>query len=466
MMETKLEELTREELIGLVLAQAEQIERLQVMIGQLKADNELLGVKLEKVQQPPTSSRNSSQPPSRDQKGNKAGGRPKGKHGPPAGHVKHERRFVAEPDQIVELQVRECPVCQRDLQGVPGVLVDVTQITEIPEPHAQVIEVRQYALTCPGCGQSHLAEPPTGLELQRSFGARLETTVVYYRQEQHMSYERTQETLLNLHQVTLSQGGIDQIMQRAGQAAVKASVTIQEAVRQSGVVNSDETGARVNGRTWWHWVFCTLTAVLHLIQASRASQVIEKVMGEVEVEVWGSDCLPAQLKAKAQHHQLCLAHQLRNLQAVVDRYPTLWWAQAMQTLLRAAIHLHHQRAALPPDQFQQRLAGLEQLTDWLLKRPLSQPEALKLQRRYLKHRQSLFVFLYRTDVPPTNNVSERALRPAVVHRKVTGGFRSAWGAEAYAALASVIDTAALQGVPPFAALQPLMGSPALPLPGE
>ena len=44
-------------------------------------------------------------------------------------------------------------------------------------------------------------------------------------------------------------------------------------------------------------------------------------MGEVEVEVWGSDCLPAQLKAKAKRHQLCLAHQLRNLQAVVDRYP-------------------------------------------------------------------------------------------------------------------------------------------------
>jgi transposase len=189
-------------------------------------------------------------------------------------------------------------------------------------------------------------------------------------------------------------------------------------------------------------------------------------MGEVEVEVWGSDCLPAQLKAKAKRHQLCLAHQLRNLQAVVDRYCVLWWATAMQTLFRAAIHLHHQRTELPPDQFQNRVARLEQLCDWLLKRPLSQPEAVKLQRRYRKHRQHLFVFLYRTDVPPTNNVSERALRPAVVHRKVTGGFRSEWGANAYAAVASVIDTAALKGVSPFAAIQPLMGTPALPLPGE
>jgi len=466
MTQVKLEELTREELIRLVVAQADQMISLQVMMGQLKADNEALRAKLEKLQKPPTSSRNSSQPPSRDQKGNKAADRPKRKHGPPAGHVKYERRFVAEPDQVVSLQVTNCPVCQTDLQAVAAVLIDVAQITEIPEPKGQVIEVRQYAVSCPGCGQSHVAEPPIGLELNRSFGARLEATVVYYRQEQHMSYERTQATLLNLHGVQLSQGGIDQMMQRAGQAARPIVETIQTALQQSAVVNSDETGARVNGRTWWHWVFCTLTAVLHVIQASRASGVIQNVMGQVEVAVWGSDCLPAQLKAKAKDHQLCLAHQLRNLQAGVDGYPTLWWATAMQTLFRAAIHLHHQRAELPPDQFHNQVARLEQLCDWLLKRPLSQPEALKLQRRYLKHRQCLFVFLYRGDVPPTNNVSERALRPAVVHRKVTGGFRSEWGANTYAALASVIDTAALKGISAFAAIQTLMGTPALPFPGE
>jgi len=404
MIPAKLEDLTREELIDLVLAQAEQMAKFQTLLAQLQADNEVLRVKLEKLQKPPTNSSNSSQPPSRDQKGNKPANRPKRKHGPPAGHEKYERRFVA--------------------------------------------------------------EPPAGLELNRSFGARLETTVVYYRQEQHMSYERTQAALLNLHGVHLSQGGIDQIMQRAGQAAATEVATIQAAIQDSEVVNSDETGARVDGRTWWHWVFCTLTAVLHVIQASRASQVIEQVMGEVEVAGWGSDCLPAQLKAKAKRHPLCLAHQLRNLQAVVDRYPALWWATAMQSLFRAAIQLHHQRAELPPDPFQNQLARLEHLCDWLLKRPLSQPEAVKLQRRYHKHRQHLFVFLYRTDVPPTNNVSERALRPAVVHRKVTGGFRSEWGAKTYAALASVIDTAALKGVSAFAAIQPLMGTPALPLPSE
>ena len=104
------------------------------------------------------------------------------------------------------------------------------------------------------------------------------------------------------------------------------------------------------------------------------------------------------------------------------------------------------------------------MCDWLLRRSPPQPQALKLHKRYLKHRQHLFVFLYRTDVEPTNNLAERALRPAVIHRKVTGGFRSQWGAEAYAALASVIDSAKLQGLSPFQAIEQLFPQPAFPVP--
>ena len=94
----------------------------------------------------------------------------------------------------------------------------------------------------------------------------------------------------------------------------------------------------------------------------------------------------------------------------------------MQALFRYAIHVHHQRAQLPAPQFAAQVARIAKLCDWLLTRPVTQPEALRLQKRYRKHRQHLFVFLERTDVAPTNNVSERALRASVVHRKVSGGF--------------------------------------------
>ena len=97
---------------------------------------------------------------------------------------------------------------------------------------------------------------------------------------------------------------------------------------------------------------------------------------------------------------------------------------------------------------------------------LKRAQARILLRRYQKYRESLFVFLYRHDLEPTNNFSERNLRPSVIHRKVIGCFRSGWGAQTYAALASVIDTAALKGTHPFLAIQDLFGTPALPLPAE
>jgi transposase len=445
-----LSHLSHDELIELVLEKQAEIEALRL--------------KLEKGKKPLTNSSNSSQPPSRDHKRSLPSDRLKRKHGTPVGHRKHERKYVANPDYIVDVKAKQCLNCHGDLQLVEGVMRDVNQITELPPSKAEVIEVRQYEVICPECGRVQVSAPPAGLEMDRVFGARLEATVVYYRQEQHISYERTAKALCDLHGVEISQGGIDKIMQRAGEKAAQAIEPIQERVRQSAVIHSDETGSRVDAQNWWEWVFCTLTAVLHVIRFNRSSDVIQDVMGEHEAEVWVSDCCPAQLKSPAKQRQLCLAHQIRNLQAVIDLYPTIFWARAMQAIFRHAIHLHHQRDELPPDQFLAQVERVERLCDGLIHRSVTQPKASKLQRRYQKYRDGLFVCLHRLDVSPTNNVSERALRPSVIHRKVIGCFRSGWGAKAYAALASVIDTAELEGIHAFESIQTLIGSPSLPLP--
>jgi transposase len=457
MTEQEIEHLSREELIAMILAQAAQIAALQKEI-------EVLRMKFEKPQKPAATSENSSQPPSRDQKPGKLVNRPKRKHGAAQGHQKYERKFVAQPEHVVELRAKSCGDCHADLSTQTAKLADVNQITELPPAKAEVIEVRQYEVTCQQCGHVEVMAAPEGLEMNRTFGMRLEATVTYYRQEQHMSYERTEASMWALHGVEISQGGIDQIMQRSGKKGLAQAAEIQGVVQQSKVVNSDETGARVDGQKVWEWVFCTWEAVLHVIRPSRGTDVIQSVMGEHQAEVWGSDCLPAQLNAPARLWQICLAHQLRNLQAVLEQYPHSLWSPAMQVLFRYAIHLRHQRDKLSINQYQTEILRIEWLCDRLLARTLTQPEARKLQKRYLKHREHLFVFLYRDDVSPTNNVSESALRPSVVHRKVTGGFRSQWGADAYAALASVIDTAALKGINAFEAIQSLLGKPSLPIP--
>src|SRR4030066_85440 len=181
---TDLEVLSKEELIQLILMLQDEIEALKL--------------KFQKNQKPPTSSKNSSQPPSRDQKGNLPASRRRHRHGPPIGHEKNVRKFVAKPDQTIELRTKSCCKCESNLSNEAGHLVNVNQITELPPAPAQVIEVRQYAVTCPQCGATQVEEPPAGMEMSRRFGSRLEATVVYYRQEQHMSYARTQKALCDL----------------------------------------------------------------------------------------------------------------------------------------------------------------------------------------------------------------------------------------------------------------------------
>jgi transposase len=79
----------------------------------------------------------------------------------------------------------------------------------------------------------------------------------------------------------------------------------------------------MDGANAWEWVFCTLTSVLHVIRRNRSAEVIRDIMGEFQAEVWVSDCYVGQLKAPARQRQLCMAHQMRSLQSVVDAYPRL-----------------------------------------------------------------------------------------------------------------------------------------------
>lgn len=95
----------------------------------------------------------------------------------------------------------------------------------------------------------------------------------------------------------------------------------------------------------------------------------------------------------------------------------------------------------------------------LLQQALMQTEEARLQRRYIKHRSSLFTFLYHPAVPPDNNASERALRNSVIHREVSGRFRSQSGADNHITIASIVGTANQNGQLPFDALTNVIGEP-------
>lgn len=453
----QFDQLTRDELLALVkelIPIARLVPQLQQRITELEAEVEQLKAKS-------TNSRNSSQPPSRDQKSNQPGDKPKKKHGPPFGHQRSVRELLDHPDQTLSLKVEQCAQCQHDLSGVAPERIIRRQVTELPPLNPLVIETQQHEVICPDCQTLNRASLPEGLEAERHFGPRLEATVVFYKQTQHLSYERIVETMRDLHGVSLSEGAIAAILERAGERAKPCAEVIKEAVIGGEIIRSDETSARVKGRNWWQWVFVGQSGIYHTIVPTRSAAEITTVMGEAAVKVWVCDCFGAQLKAPAEVFQLCLAHQLRDLQRLIELAPENSWALAVRDLFQDAIHLRNRFTAgeMTLSGFGRRVTQIENQLDRLLDEDVRSVAALKLQTRFSTHREKLLTFLSYPDVPPTNNESERALRPSVIHRKVTNGFRSEWGAKAYAALQTVIATARLKGENIFAALVELIGKP-------
>jgi transposase len=458
----QLDQLTREELLELLkqlLPLAAEVERLRQRVEELEAENE-------RLKNRSTNSRNSSQPPSRDQKVNQPPKKKRKKHGPPFGHRKYSRPLVEKPDRVIVAEVEQCQHCHACLKEVSPDEIRRRQITELPRSLPLVIETQQHKSVCPYCQMINYGALPQGLEAERYFGPNLEATVIYYKQPQHLSYERIVETMRDLHGVYLSEGAVAQILERAGQKAEPVAEKIKQQVITGQVIKSDETSARVEGRNWWQWVFISDAGVYHTIVPTRGASEIATVMGNLCVEAWVCDCFGSQLKAPAKVFQLCLAHQLRDLQRVLDADPQEEWAREMQKLFRSAIHLRNRfvdrQDGMTLRGFQGRVTQIENCLDSLLGERVRSEAARKLLNRFTTHRDKLLSFLRYPAIPPTNNESEQALRGSVVHRKVTNGFRSKWGAKAYANLQTIIATAKHKGKAVFQALVDLMGTPVLP----
>lgn len=450
----QLDKLTREDLLALVIQQQEIIALLQAEVAALK-------VELEKFRRLPATSRNSSRPPSLDQKAKSDPQRKKRKKNR-RGHARQTRPLVDNPDQIIPALVTECQTCQANLANVKPERIIRRQVTEIPPVKPFIIETQQREVLCPHCHQLNRGLLPAGLEADRFFGPNLSARVVYYKQPQHLSYERIVATMRDLYGVELSEGGIAAILRRAGEFAKPIAEQIREQVSASRVIKSDETSARVKGRNWWQWVFVGLSGVYHHIGRTRSAAEIQTVLGKRTVEKWVCDCFTAQLKAPAKEFQLCLAHQLRDLERVIETFPKQSWTKDMKGFFQKAIHLRnrfHRKESMTTTGYVRRVFQLESEFDELLSQPVHNQAARNLKERFLIHRDKLLVFLHDPDVPPTNNESERELRTSVIHRKITNCFRSEWGAKAYAALQSVIATARLKGENIYEALVKLMGKP-------
>jgi transposase len=284
---------------------------------------------------------------------------------------------------------------------------------------------------------------PADLEDCSPFSANIVALAIYLRVTHAISYRRLTQVFLHLYALHISEGALDAMLQRAKPCFDNEVAAILARLRRSRIVCSDETSVRIDGRTHWDWVFQNDQVVIHVMRDSRAMSVVSDVMAGHRPSIWVSDLYGAQ-QGHADLWQVCLAHQLRDCQYAIDAGDTVF-APRMKALLLRAVVLARRRKSLAESTRRTYLRRLDHDLNGIMGLAPGSPHGQRLRKRYGKVRNSLFTFLEHPDAPPDNNGSERDLRPTATYRKVTGGFRSIWGADLFAAVRSVVGTAARQG---------------------
>ncbi len=274
---------------------------------------------------------------------------------------------------------------------------------------------------------------------------------MYLRFTHAISYQRLSRVMLELFGLAISEGALDAAFQRARPDLDAEVGAILARLRRARVVCSDETGVRVAGRTCWNWVFQNGEVAIHVIRNSRGAGVVAEVMDGHRPAIWVSDLYSAQ-QGHADEWQVCLAHQLRDCQFAIEAGDAIF-APRMKALFLRAFALARRRHRLAETTRRQYRQRMERDLDKVMALAPFSRDGKRLRKRYAKVRAHLFTFLDHPEVGADNNSSERELRPTATYRKVTGGFRSDWGADLFAALRSVVGTAARRGIDAYQAIR-------------
>jgi transposase len=425
---SKLSHAEKDALIRSLLPLVGQLQAALARIAELEA-------RLAELQRPAKTPDNSSLPPSKGQKPDvPAGGKPPRKSRPGVARV-----LEPNPDRIADAKLEACPHCAAAWPDAPQTPQMVYDRIELPPVRPDVTRVRLFGGRCGCCGERAMAPAPDGLEPGSPFGKSIEALVVYLHYAQAIGLERLRMLMGEVFGLCISEGAISNILARSQAPLGAAAAAIAAQVTASAVVASDETSVRVAGKTWWEWVFVTAVCVLHVIRPNRGAVVVRTLFGTQRPRVWVSDSFGSQ-RGHADRWQMCLAHLLRDAQYAIDCGDD-GFSAAFKRLLLRAIAIGRRRDRLRDTTLGQYRADLDRRLDRVLALPRCGAPADRLRRRIARDRGHLFVFVTDRDVPATNNVSERALRPSVIFRKVTNGFRSQWGADTYAAFRSVVSTA-------------------------
>lgn len=416
--------------VDLILWQFEEIERLKRRVSEL----ELLNKK------PKKDSSNSSIPPSKDFKKN----RKSEKKDRFNSHRNGGRELSENPDKTFDFRALTCIDCQSD--KVFSKLLSSYDKLFLPEVKIDTLRVNVYDCVCLDCHKKLSVEIPAELSNKELLSDSLKAMIMYLHYENYVSYSRIVKYFKDIYNLEISEGLIDSVIKSCSDILSKQSNEIKDLIKSSKIVCSDETSARVNGKTWWQWVFQNDNYCYHTIESTRGSVVKNTLFEGNHPEIYVSDCYSSQ-KVGVKKWQICLAHQIRDCNYLID-LDNNEFAIKMKDLFQESIKFKNDCLEIKKTKKADLLIKLQDI----LKIKTPNNSEATLRKRFDNLKDHLFLFLDYDNVPPTNNSSEQALRPSVIFRKVTNGFRSITGKDIFANFRTVVDTAKKQNKNVFASI--------------
>ena len=291
------------------------------------------------------------------------------------------------------------------------------------------------------------AELPGGVIEGQLFGPRLQALIGYMKGSLHASYSGLEAFCGEVLGIEASRSHLCNTIARVNEALVAPYEELQEHIPTEPVLNIDETGWKDKKIKYWIWVFCTSLLSFFWIDKSRSSKVLKAILGETYGGTIVSDFFGAYVKYANALQQFCPAHLIRDIKFLTtlpDKRDQAF-GDALLMQFRKLFHFWHQREKIPKGQFKQRMLRIKKRILALAAHEDLAPQSSTLAKRFRKHGDAIFRFLFDPAVPPTNNASEQTLRQSIIDRKITQGSRSLMGRQWNARIWTVLATCRKQG---------------------
>jgi hypothetical protein len=300
---------------------------------------------------------------------------------------------------------------------------------------------------CPQCKrrvESRAPEQPPAANVPHGqLGINALTTGVILRVRHRLPFRMIAQLLADMAGLRVSPGGLVKQLKRIARWLDSKYRDLIRQMRASPYVHADETGWRMDGRNFWLWAFTDPTFTLFHLDESRGGKVPLKLLGKAFDGTIIADFYGGYDRLKGAK-QRCLTHLMREVKELGERDASFADTPLHRKLMRwcrDALRLKKRWSELADDKYEMKASRLEDRLDGLVKLDTEHADALRLRKRLKKHRKELTGFLWQKKLDGTNNAAERALRPAVVMRKITGGSRSLAAARAWAKVASLLRSA-------------------------